>query len=289
MGNKEHMEIARRGVEEWNAWRADNLRVQPDLTRVDLSGHDLTGVDFRGVGLFKADLSGARLVRANLRQSILIKTDFTGADLTAAWVYGASVWDVRLEGAVQHDLVITEPGSASVAIDNLEVAQFVYLLMANARIRDVVDTVTSKLVLLLGRFTGERKKVLDQLKQLAREAGLVPVLFDFDGPRGRNTTETVRLLAHLARFVIADLTSPMSVPHELASFVPDVRVPVVPLILAGSRPYSMFADLHSYPWVLPLHEYRDLPDVAARVFPAAVEAADRKLAELRPGWAGAAE
>lgn len=78
MGNKEHMAVARRGVEEWNAWRAANLRVQPDLTRVDLSGYDLTGVDFRGVGLFKANLSAARLVRANLRQSILIKTDSRG-------------------------------------------------------------------------------------------------------------------------------------------------------------------------------------------------------------------
>lgn len=46
----------------------------------------------------------------------------------------------------------------------------------------------------------------------------------------------------------------------------------------------MFADLLTYPWVLPLLEYRDLPDVAARVFPAAVNAANRKLGELRPGW-----
>ncbi|HEV2124346.1 MAG TPA: pentapeptide repeat-containing protein, partial [Chloroflexota bacterium] len=189
-----------------------------------------------------------------------------------------------LAGAVQHDLVITEPGSPAVVIDNLEVAQFVYLLMANARIRDVVDTVTSKLVLLLGRFTDERKAVLDHLRGLARSAGLVPVLFDFEGPAARNTTETVRLLAHLARFVIADLTDGTSVPYELANFIPHVRVPVVPIIAAGKSAFSMFHDLYVHDWLLPLMEYRDLDDVAGRVFPNAVAAADVKLEQLRPGW-----
>ena len=36
-------------------------------------------------------------------------------------------------------------------------AQFVYLLLNNAKIRDVIDTVTAKAVLILGRFKGERK------------------------------------------------------------------------------------------------------------------------------------
>src|SRR4051794_36036669 len=137
MGNKEHMAIALSGVAEWNTWRDSHLRVQPDLTRIDLSGRDLRGIDFRGVGLFKADLSGADLRGAILRQSILIKTNFEGADLTGAHVYGASVWDVNLNGTIQRDLVITDRFEPTITVDNLEVAQFIHLLLRNSKIREV--------------------------------------------------------------------------------------------------------------------------------------------------------
>lgn len=267
MGNPEHMAIAKRGVNHWNAWRAANLRVQPDLTRIDLSDQDLRGIDFRGVGLFKANLSHADLRDANLRQSIMIKTVLDGADLTGAHVYGASVWDVSLENAIQRDLIVTDPYEPMITVDNLEVAQFIYLLLRNSKVREVIDTITSKTVLILGRFTPARKVVLEALRAEARLHNLVPIVFDFEGPSSRDTTETVRTLAHLARFVVADLSSPASVPHELQSFVPDVRVPVAPIIQEGERPYSMFADLRKYPWVLELNCYTDARDVASRVFP----------------------
>ena len=50
--------------------------------------------------------------------------------------------------------------SSEVTVDNIEVAQFVYLLLHNEKIRDVIDTVGKKGVLLLGRFTEGRIAVL---------------------------------------------------------------------------------------------------------------------------------
>ena len=44
-------------------------------------------------------------------------------------------------------------------VDDLEVAQFIYLLLNNQNVRQVIDTITSKIVLILGRFTPERKAV----------------------------------------------------------------------------------------------------------------------------------
>ena len=67
-------------------------------------------------------------------------------------------------------------------MDNLEVAQFIYLLLNNAKIREVIDTITSKVVLILGRFTPERKVVLDALREELQKRDYVPVLFDFDKP-----------------------------------------------------------------------------------------------------------
>jgi hypothetical protein len=55
------------------------------------------------------------------------------------------------------DLVITPPNESPIQVDNLEVAQFIYLLLNNEKIRDVIDTIGKKAVLILGRFTPHRK------------------------------------------------------------------------------------------------------------------------------------
>jgi hypothetical protein len=100
------------------------------------------------------------------------KTGLTAADLTRCRIYGISAWDVKVsEGTKQLDLVITDDREAEVTVDNIEVAQFVYLLLHNQKIRDVIDTVGRKSVLLLGRFTEGRIAVLERLREELRKRG----------------------------------------------------------------------------------------------------------------------
>jgi hypothetical protein len=146
--------------------------------------------------------------------------------------------------------------AASRRFDNIEVAQFVYLLLHNEKIRDVIDTIGKKAVLILGRFTAERKAVLDALREELRKRDYLPILFDFDVPATRDITETVSLLARMARFVVADITDAKSIPQELAVIVPDLpSVPVQPLLLEGSAEYGMFEHFKRYPWVLETYSY----------------------------------
>ena len=152
-------------------------------------------------------------------------------------ISGVSAWGVILDGAKQQNLVITPENEPEITVDHTEVAQFVYLMLHNQKIRDVIDTITAKAVLILGRFTDERKAVLDALREELRKRNYVPILFDFAVPAGRNITETVTLLARMARFIIADLTDPSSIPQELQAIIPSVRVPVQPLLLEGSSLY----------------------------------------------------
>ena len=93
-------------------------------------------------------------------------------------------------------------------MDHLEVAQFIYLIRNNRKVSDVIDAITSKVVLILGRFTLGRKITLDALRDARRSHNYLPIVFDLEKPTNRDFTETVSTLAHLARFIIADLTDP---------------------------------------------------------------------------------
>ena len=60
----------------------------------------------------------------------------------------------------------------------------------------------------------------------------------------------------MARFIVADLTDPSSIPKELEAIVPHVAVP--PLLKGPSRPYAMFKDYWKYHWVLAPYWYEGL-------------------------------
>ncbi len=140
-----------------------------DLSRASLSMANLSGSHLGKAKLIEAGLGGADLRRANLSEADLIGAhlidthlggaDLSGADLTGCRIYGISAWDVkRSKKTKQQDLVITPPGEPEVTVDNVEVAQFVYLLLHNEKIRDVIDTVTSKVVLILGPSAGSSRR-----------------------------------------------------------------------------------------------------------------------------------
>jgi hypothetical protein len=371
MANEEHLELLRRGVAGWNAWRAKEPSVRPDLSRASLFRADLPEVNLAGVALVGTNLEGANLARANLAKSNLAGThliranlseaDLSGAELLGAYlmganlqeanlirthliranlseanlhgaqllganliganlhganlhganliqanlswaalvetnladavltgcrIYGISAWDVRLsEDTKQQDLIITPVGQPEVTTDDLEVAQFLYLMLHNNKLRRIIDTITSKVVLILGRFSAERKQVLDALRDELRkpERNYVPVVLDFEQPASRTTDETITLLARMARFVIADISDAKSVLQELRGIVPDCpTIPVQPIIAEGQEEPGMFDFFKKYPWFLEVHRYdspaRLLADLDKRV----IGPLEVKAAELRP-------
>jgi hypothetical protein len=302
MANLEHLKLLRQRVDAWNAWRAKEPSIVPDLSGADLSSAnlskanlygadlrkaDLVGADLSSANLSKADLFGAELtgakllganlvgaelIRADLRNAnlseanlsaarlhwaLLIKTNLDGANLSGCSVYGISAWDVTLSGRTnQHGLIITPSNEPEVTVDDLEVAQFVHLLLHNDKIRRVIDTVGKKGVLLLGRFTEGRIAVLERLREELRKRDYVPIVFNFDKPETKDFTETVRLLAGLSKFVIADLSSPKSAPYELGAIVSQTMIPFQPIIEDDQTAFAMLEDLQrKYDWVFPTLKY----------------------------------
>ena len=160
-------------------------------------------------------------------------------------------------------------------------AQFIYLLLNNPKIRDVIDTIAKKAVLILGRFTPERKAVLDALRDALRSQEYLPILFDFEKPSSRDITETISTLAHLSRFVIADITEAKSIPQELMTIVPNLpSVPVQPLILNSQHEYGMFEHFTRFPWVLPVYQYTDEASLLQSFQENVIAPAEQKAREL---------
>jgi Pentapeptide repeats (8 copies) len=226
VANPEHLALIQQGVDVWNAWRAKEPSVDPDLNGADLYGALLGGANLSGARLNRANLTGANLVEANLSGARLFEANLSGADLSLAnltsadliganlsradlsmanfgdadlsradlsradlsWanlsvtnlsranlgganlsgaslvstilvdatltgcrVYGTSAWDVKLSAETKQEGLIITLNEPEVTVDDLEVAQFVYLLLHNDKIRRVIDTVGKKGVLLLGR------------------------------------------------------------------------------------------------------------------------------------------
>jgi uncharacterized protein YjbI with pentapeptide repeats len=255
---------------------------QADLSGASLRQANLVGADLSAANLSGANLSGANLSGANIEGAILVNADLRSADLTGCRIFGVSAWRVQLDSVKQQNLIITPENEPEISIDNIEVAQFVYLLLHNQKIRDVIDTIGKKGVLLLGRFTEGRIEILERLRTKLRELGFVPMVFNFDKPETKDFTETVRLLANLSHFVIVDITNPRSAPLELQAAVPDYMVPFVPILEEGQAPFAMFVDLQNkYDWVLkPVIAYPSIDRLIEVLEDKIVEPAKAKFNQL---------
>jgi uncharacterized protein YjbI with pentapeptide repeats len=265
--------------------RGANFSRRANLIDANLSGADLSEASLRGVYLSRADLRRTKLRDADLSEAylnyaLLVETDLTGADLTGSHIYGVSAWRLKLESTKQQNLVITDVNEPEITVDNIEVAQFIYLMLHNQKIHGVIDALTSQAVLILGRFTDERKAVLDALREELRKRNYLPILFDINVPETRDITEAVSL-ARMARFIIADLTDLSSIPKELEAVVLQLGVPVQPLLEASSRPYAMFTDYWKYDWVLPVYRYKGLEALRATFAEKVIEPAAAKVESVR--------
>lgn len=264
---------------ETNLTRANLM--EANLMEANLTNAVLTEANLTMANLIKTNLTGANLRNAYLNGTVCVETNFTNANIENASIHGISVWNIQKAGLKQNNLIITSDGEPVITVDDIEVAQFIYLMLNNEKIRDVLGTITSKCVLILGRFTPERKIVLDAIRDKLRENNLVPIMFDFEKASERDYTETIKILAGMSRFVIADITDPKSAPLELQATIPDYGIPFLPIIQEGQKPFSMFNDLFwKYKGVMNIIEYKSCEDLLSVFKKAIIDRAENKHQEL---------
>jgi uncharacterized protein YjbI with pentapeptide repeats len=278
-----------------------------NFCRAHLCNARLGHADLHRANLDRADLTGADLSDANLERAMLVRTKVSNATFTRCRVYGVSAWDLDLTNVKdQSNLRITrdpkedisgeaeqdnEP--ARIMVNNLEVAQFIYLLLHNERIRDVIDTIGKKGVLIIGRFTEERKTILHAIRdELQNRYDLLPIMFEFDPLSTEPTIKTLSTLAHLSRFVIADLTEAKSVLQELTTILHGLStLPVQPILYESAEMPPMADSFLVMQSVLDPYIYSTKEKLIADLDTAVVGPAqnlvsrfESKLAEIRQKW-----
>ena len=168
MANRKHLAILEQGVDVWNAWRADNPRIIPDLSKADLtavgetlhfanlsganlddtclanidlrdsnlSGAELSGADLRLSDLSKADLNSTRLRYAELGGTTLRNASLRAADLTLARLRGADLRGADLRGEEWGNtlLVSTDLTGADLRGANLRNAAFSETTLGNTNL-----------------------------------------------------------------------------------------------------------------------------------------------------------
>ncbi|WP_415535813.1 pentapeptide repeat-containing protein [Dehalobacter sp. 4CP] len=235
---------------------------EANLGLTDLSGADLSGVDLSGTNFSSAALIGANLSGTDLQYCQLIEAILINSNLSNCKVYGVSVWDIKIDNMTkQNDLVITRDYEPIITVDNLEVAQFIYLMLNNKNIRSVINTISNKAVLILGKF-GSRLNNLNAIREKLRELGYLPILFDFEKPSEKDTAETIITLAGMARFVIADLTEPRSIPLELKTIVSNLpTLPVQLLLQKGEDTFGMIDHILNFNSISGITRYTTIDEL----------------------------
>lgn len=219
------------------------------LKGANLSGANLMGASLMGADLSSANLTGAHLMGANFHDANLAKANLTNANLTAASLVGAKVGDALLSNCsvygvsafnldgipkVQSNLIITPLGESPIAVSELETAQLVYLLVSGSRVSRILESVQSKLVLVVGNFRSEREGVLTAIQKALTQQGLVAIVAHFAPPITRVTSERILKLVKFARLILVDLTESNQLQRFVSESWADIRkAPVQQLIQDG--------------------------------------------------------
>ena len=241
-----------------------------DLWGASLEGAYLIEADLRDTNLFRAYFWGAHLKRANLeramlRYACLVNADLRGAIISNSPVYGISAWDIRTdEKTRQESLLITPWDENGITVDDLEIAQFLYMVINNEKLGHFVKVMRTSAVLILGSFGNDQSQaLLEKLKKELSARGFIPIIFNFDISETNFPMETVRTLALLSNFIVIDLSEPAGQLAEMAALVPDTFVPFIQIACEGSHVTWMLKGPQS--WVSKIIRYSepDLQDLPA--------------------------
>lgn len=272
-----------------------------DLHEANFAGAKMVAANLSRADLTKTRFDGANLQEANLSDAIFDETSLLGTNLQDAMVAGSFIRRVKTDDrtnqlglCVDVHVAWDRPKGEMILFDepnDIRVAQFHNIVDEQGSVGKLLAATTNRVVLILGRFLPQQKKVLDCLKKALEARGKIAVIYDFPSPENREISDTVRFIAGMSEFIVVDLTNASSVPLELQATIPDLMIPVLPIVKSGEAVFAMFSDLQRrYSWIQPTVSYKDAAElvkhvddaIIARARNAAEQIRKRRAAAVRP-------
>lgn len=227
-----------------------------DFSRANFSGATFRNTKFNKTILTGAFFDDATFVNCNLNRVNLVGASFHIKEITETVVYGIAAWDMQTSDDMKQSKLVIEKtyalysdliqqGKVPMMVDDIELAQFVYYLSNHKKIRDALNILNDRGVLLLGRFKDGGLERLYSMREWFQGKGYMAMIFDFLRPDNLSLTETVVTMAGLSKFVVVDLSG-SSIPAELQSILSQIKKPV----LAFGDPYALFPDLADQTYVI---------------------------------------
>ncbi len=218
---------------------------EADLSRADLTGARLVEADLAG-----ANFGGAKLIHVELSRALLIDCNLSQATLSDCRLDDVILRGIRDEGLMTSNLSLTPATEAAVLVDDLAMVALMEVLLAQSRWRELISPNALRVVLLLGRFPDWRRPHLDAIRSALRRRRYAPIAIDLEKPIGVRLRGFIQNLAHLSRFIVADLAGSREFMKQIQQFSFAIEdLPFQAIMPEGK-------DLGEFPGLAELHPYR---------------------------------
>lgn len=202
-----------------NATFRDVVFEEGDFSRADFGNCHFVNTRFNKTILSNAKFENATFENCNLNRVNLVNANFCVKSIEETVVYGISAWDLQTcESSIQSKLVIEKTyefysdiiaeGRIPLMVDDIELAQFIYYLTNHKRLRETINVMNSRSVLLLGRFKNGGLERLYKIREWLLTQNYLPMIFDFERPDSMDLVEVIVTMGGLSKFIIADLSGP---------------------------------------------------------------------------------
>ncbi len=260
-----------------------------NLTRASFYGADMTGSDLSGSQMYRTDLRWANLSETVITEANLTDADLYHADLHAArlhdndmsqarldlatladgeivncTIYGVSAWDVKLDRATQSELIISQPGEPTLAIDDLDAGQFVNLLLHSPILRERVSGVTSRIALLLAaRIPGSDERIAN-VRAVLRRAGWITIHYDVGAAHTQELPAMLHALMRCCGATVIDMEDVAPFGDVVVDTAVKCDCRILPLLRNPDVDAADLVDLNRHPdFCRPVRPYSDAPMLTA--------------------------
>ena len=208
-----------------------------DFSRADFRDCYFINTRFNKTILTNSNFEGAVFENCNLNRVNLANANFCVKKIEETVVYGISAWDLQTsESSIQSKLVIERTygfyseiiaeGRIPMMVDDIELAQFIYYLTNHKKLRETINVMNTRSVLLLGRFKDGGLERLYEIREWLLAKNYLPMIFDFERPDSLDLVEVIVTMGGLSKFIIADLSGPF-VNTELNSIASLYLKPII--------------------------------------------------------------